>query len=126
MNNDGPKGSGNILEPEVIEARVPSSRKNLITVMVLSMALTHQVLGKAPTHGKMKQGDGKKVIAAIEKAVKEAFPDIAPMLLGMFGVELLSLQPMLSNPDQIIKDMVAEYTSLINSNAAPSTVPGME
>jgi hypothetical protein len=126
MNNDVNQTKGNILEPEVVAARVPSSRKNLITVMVLSMALTHQVLGKAPIKGKMKQGDGKKVIAAIERAVKEAFPDIAPMLLGMFGVELLSLQPMLTNPDQIIKEMVAEYTSLINSDAAPNTQPNMD
>jgi hypothetical protein len=124
MNNDANLTSGNILEPEVT---VPISPKNLITIMVLSITLAHQILGKdAPKKGKLAPGQGKKVIQAIEKAIKTTFPDVAPMILGLFGIEMMGLMPMLNNPDKVIEDMIAEYSALMNTpNAAPSTVPNL-
>ena len=134
MQNDGPLGEGKILQPDVLEMakKIPASGKNLITVMVLSVTLAHQVLGKeAPKKGKMNPGQGKKVIQAIEKAVKSTFPDVAPMILGMFGLEMLSLMPMLNEPDKIVQEMIADYTGLfaqeapVVNDAAPSPVPNL-
>jgi hypothetical protein len=127
MNNDANQTKGDILEPEVVFEKIPSSRKNLITVMVLSVALAHQVLGKeAPKKGKLNPGQGKKIVTAIEKAVRETFPEVAPMILGMFGIEMLNLMPMIKDPDKVIKEMVAEYAGLIaENNACPSPIPDL-
>ena len=115
------------ITPEVVEAKLPSTKKNLMTVMVLSIALSTEVLGKKMKSGaKLEKGQGSLVVKAIERAIHKAFPDIAPIILGLFGVELLSLMPLLNDPDRVIKEMIAEYNSLFMNNAAPSPEPGME
>ena len=115
------------LTPEVVEAQLPSTKKNLMTVMVLSIALSSEVLGKKlKSGGKLEKGQGNLVVKAIERAIHKAFPDIAPIILGLFGIELLALMPLLNDPDRVIKDMIAEYNTLFMNNVTPSPESNME
>jgi hypothetical protein len=127
MNNDACLTEGNVVEPEVVEQQ-PVIKKNLITVMVLSITLAHQILGKnAPKNGKLAPGQGKLVVQAIEKAVKKTFPDTAPMILGLFGIEMMGLMPFINKPDEVVAEMIAEYSNTILApNANSSTQPNME
>lgn len=114
-----------VLQPEVLPENTPATQKNLITILVLSVTLAHQVLGqRTPNKGKLEKGEGRKIITAIENAMKANFPEIAPMVLGMFGIEMMSLMPLINNPDKLIADMVKEYSSII-PNVISNTQPNM-
>lgn len=115
-----------VLQPEIVKEYVVP-QKNLITVMVLSVALAHNVLGKnAPKGGKMEPGQGAKIIKVIEEAVKKTFPEVAPMILGMFGIELMTIKPLLDNPDKLIQEMIAHYSDILQKNANTNPQPNME
>ena len=126
MNNDAVLQEGNVVQPEILGPRVSAEGKNLITVMVLAITVAHQILGnKAPKNGKLKGQQGQQIIKAIEAAVKHTFPDIAPMILSLFGVEILSLMPLISNPETIVKDMIADFINKSANSACPNPQPNV-
>ena len=120
MNNDANLASGNIV-PEVLQPESPIAQRNLVTVLVLSVTLARQILGKnTPKHGKLEKGQGKRIVTAIENAIKETFPEIAGTILGLFGLEMINLMPLLNNPDKLVADMVKNYANTIPNDVAPS------
>ena len=124
MNNDSVLTEGNVIQPEVLEAE-PKAPENMITLMVLSLSLAHSVLGKkTPKGGKLEATQGTAVIEAIETAIKFHFPDIAPMILSLFGMEMMKLMPILQSPEKLVKGIVADFIAK-TANACPSTQPNM-
>ena len=99
--------------------------RNLITVMVLSITLADLVLNKTMPKGKLGPGQGEKIVKAIEKAVYKNFPDIAPMILGLFGIEMMTIMPIINDPNKIIGELTKEYSGMmpdVNSCAQPNMV----
>ena len=116
--------------PEIVEEEIVEEKKvvnnNLITILVLSVTLAHKVLGAKPKEGKISKSEGRKVVQAIEKAMKDTFPDVSSMLLGMFGMEMLGIMPLLNNPEKIIADMIAQHQQTIQDNVITSPKPNMD
>ena len=118
MNNDACLTEGNILQPEVVEEA--GGGNNLVTIMVLSRALAHSVLGKdTPKGGKLEAKQGQKVVKTIETAIRHHFPETSPMILSLFGLEMIGLMPSLKNPDILVKKLVSDFVQK-TANAAPS------
>lgn len=86
---------------------VQVENKNLISIMVLSMALARAVTGKPVKSLTPEQG--KAVIAQIEMTMKEIFPDVANLILGMYGMELMAIMPVLKDPQKLVAEMIEQY-----------------
>jgi len=109
-----------IKEAEVVKERPQSTY--LMTVLVLTIALVQAVTGDSP---QVLEGDsGQKIVEFIGDSIKKTFPEIAPMIMGLFGIELMQLMPVLKNPEKMIKEMVKSYTGAafyVSPNPEPDT-----
>jgi hypothetical protein len=103
-----------VQEPEVLKEEAPKQleNKNLISIMVLSMSLARAVLGKPARE--LTSNEGAQVIKVIETTMQEIFPEVAPLILGMYGMELMTVMPILKDPQKLVREMIAQYN--VNSD----------
>jgi hypothetical protein len=109
--------------PEVLptlEKLEVKENKNLISIMVLSMSLARAVLGKSAKQ--LEQEEGAQIIQFIEKTVQDIFPEVAPIILGMYGMELMRVMPILKNPQKLVQEMISQY----KDNVSPNPESNME
>ena len=111
-----------IKEAEIVPPVIPVG-PFIISVLVLMIALTDAVCGdrEGTILGK---ADGEKVIKFVEQALHKTYPEVAPMIMGMFGLELLQLLPMLKDPEGVVQAMIGKYTAQAThafTNTKPDT-----
>jgi hypothetical protein len=80
---------------------------NMITILVLTIALAKAILGKTPQT--LNPAESQKMIAFMQDAVTAAFPVGSGLLLELFAVELKALMPHLKNVDQYIQEVAENY-----------------
>lgn len=96
------------LEPEVLEKpKGQVVNKNLISIMVLSMSLARAIIGHKVDQ--LTPEEGAKVVKHIEETMMETFPEVATLILGMYGMELMAITPILKDPMGLVKEMVSQY-----------------
>ena len=110
-----------VKEAEIVPPMPQPNTPNLISVLVLMIALVEAICPKQGK-GQVNADDGRKVMKFIEETINKAYPEVAPMIMGMFGMELLQIMPMMKDPEGIVKNLVNHYTAMAtNVNPNPES-----